>query len=95
MNHTIESLKAMRLYGMARAYEEYLNQPDSGLDVHELLAHIIQQERDAKQSKKMQLLLANAKLRYSAHIEGVRYSAERNLLKSEIKTLASCDWIEL
>jgi DNA replication protein DnaC len=94
MNHTIESLKAMRLYGMARAYEEYLNQPDSGLDVHELLAHIIQQERDAKQSKKMQLLLANAKLRYSAHIEGVRYSAERNLLKSEIKTLASCDWIE-
>lgn len=94
MNHTIESMKAMRLHGMAEAYQLYLDQPDTGLDVHELLAHFIQAEQDAKQSKRTHLLLRNAKLRYAAHIEGIRYGAERNLLKSEIKSLAECQWIE-
>jgi DNA replication protein DnaC len=93
MNHTIEALRSMRLYGMATAYEQYLNNPQAGLDLHELIALLVQQERDAKHSKRMQLLLGNAKLRYAAHIEGVRYSAERNLMKSEIKALATCEWI--
>lgn len=93
MNHTIESMKAMRLHGMAEAYQHYLEQPDTGLDVHELLAHFVQAEQDAKQSKRTQLLLRNAKLRYAAHIEGVRYSAERNLLKSEIQSMSQCQWI--
>src|SRR5258708_16927537 len=61
----------------------------------ERLGLIVDAEWTARENKRVERALKEAKLRLSdACIEGIEYSARREIDKSVIKQLASCRWIE-
>ncbi|MCK4825514.1 IS21-like element helper ATPase IstB [bacterium] len=92
---TIQKLEDMRLTGLLRAYKETM---ETGLvrqiSTDELIAHMVQAEWDDRYNKKLQRLVANARFRYKAGFEEIDYSVNRNLDKSVMLRLASCDWIK-
>lgn len=92
---TIQKLEDMRLTGLLRAYKETM---ETGLvrqiSTDELIAHMVQAEWDDRYNKKLQRLVVNARFRYKAGFEEIDYSVSRNLDKSVMLRLASCDWIK-
>lgn len=91
---TLDQMRTMRLHGMAKTYEAILAMPEhQHPEGHELVAHLVQCELESKHSKRTQLLLQNAKLRYPAYLEGIRMGTERNLSKTQIAQLAQCEWV--
>lgn len=92
---TLEKMQAMRLHGMARAFENALN---SGLHNNftpgELTAHLIDSEYDERYNKKLARLLKTAGFRYKAALENIQYSKSRNLDKDLLLGLSNCEWIK-
>lgn len=92
---TLQQLQELKLEGMAKSYQAILKLPiNNQPDAHELLAHLVQQEMESKQTKRTQMYLRLSKLRYSAVLEQVKCSPERNLRKEQLTMLADCSWIE-
>ena len=82
------------MQGMTKSYEAILSMPEhQHPEGHDLIAHLVQCELESKHSKRTQLLLHNAKLRYPAYLEGIRLGMERNLSKTQIAQLAQCQWV--
>ena len=91
---TLEKMKKLRLFGM---HESFLNALETGM-VHdfkadEFTAHLIEAEYEDKSDKKIQRLIKNAKFKFIAQIEDIKYSAERNLSKSRILKISELRWI--
>jgi DNA replication protein DnaC len=93
--HTITRLRALRLEGMARAFEEQLLQPAAqSLSFEERFGLLVDRETSWRDSKRIARLLKVAKLKVSsASIEDIDYRPNRGLDKRLVSTLASCDWI--
>ena len=93
--HTITQLKALKLDGMARAFEEQLmiTAADS-LAFEERFGFIVDRELAWRDSKRLDRLLKAAKLKHpQACIEDIDYRPSRTLDKRLIATLAGGDWI--
>ena len=91
---TIEKLYAMKLNGMAEAFNEQLQQPDlSNLSFQERFALLVDQQWTWKEDRRMKRLLSQAKLKINACIEDIDFRAPRGLKKSMILQLAPCDWL--
>ena len=91
---TIEKLYAMKLNGMAEAFNEQLQQPDlSNLSFQERFALLVDQQWTWKEDRRMRRLLSQAKLKINACIEDIDFRAPRGLKKSTILQLAPCDWL--
>lgn len=92
---TLEKLYAMRLTAMAEAWLEQQKKPDvATLSFDERFGLLIDTEFLARENKRLQRLLDEAKLRLrNACLEDVDYPAKRNLDKSLVRQLASCRWI--
>ncbi len=92
---TLQKLDDMRLGGLSRAYKETM---ETGLarqmSTDELIAHMVQAEWDERYNKKLKRLVANARFRYKAGVEEIDYRPHRNLDKSVMLRLASCNWIQ-
>jgi len=93
---TIEKLQMMRLRAMAEAWAQQGNSPDlSALSFDERFGMLIDAEWMARENKRVQRALKEAKLRLGqASVEGLDYPARRELDKAVVRQLASCRWIE-
>jgi len=92
---TLEKLRTMRLDGLAAAWLEQQQQPNtSELSFDERLGLLVDAEWMHRENKKMKRALREAKLRLAqACIEDIDYSARREIDKSVVRQLASCRWI--
>lgn len=91
---TLEQMRELRLHGMADSYEAVVMLPvNSQPGTHQLIAQLIQHETESKQQRRTEMYLKLSKLRYTAMIEEVKCSPQRNLSAEQISLLADCSWI--
>lgn len=91
---TIGKLHEMKLFGMAKGFEAQLESSQSGmLSFEERFGLLVDQEHTYRDNRRLQRLLKTAKLREAACIEDIDYRADRGLDRSEIASLAHCNWI--
>lgn len=93
---TLETLRSMRLTGMADAWLAQQQDPEcSSLSFDERLALLVQAEELYRENRRLKRLMRAAKLRIpSACIEGVRCSSARGLERSVFRQLASGRWLQ-
>lgn len=92
---TLEKLRSLKLSGMVKALEEQAGIPDlKELSFEERLGLLVDREVTVRRNRKLQTLLKKAKLRLNASIEDIDYRHPRDLDKSLILSLASCQWVE-
>jgi DNA replication protein DnaC len=91
---TIEKLYDMKLNGMAEAFKDQLQQPDtSELSFEDRFALLVDRQWTWREDHRMKRLLSNAKLKINACVEDIDYRVPRGMDKSLILKLAGCDWI--
>ena len=92
---TQQTLQAMRLHGMAAAFEEQQSLPQAqSLSFEERFALIVDRERLYRDDQRRTRLLQQARLKVSqACLEDIDYRTARGLDKRQITALASCEWI--
>lgn len=95
MEHTLQTLKALRLPGMLAAFEEQqTNSAATGLSFDERFAMLVDREHLWRENRRVARLLREAKLKSGqACLEDVRYGAGRKLDKAMVAQLGSCQWI--
>lgn len=93
--HTLTQLHALKLDGMARAFEEQLATPAAtSLAFEERFAMLLDREVNSRDTKRVIRLLKNARLKNpQACLEDIDHRSSRTLDKRLIATLASGDWI--
>jgi DNA replication protein DnaC len=93
--HTVTRLRALRLDGMARAFEEQLVQPmATGLAFEERFGLLVDREIAWRDTRRLERLLKQAKLKYpDACIENVDTRSPRGLDSRQVTNLAGADWI--
>lgn len=92
---TIERLRAMRLHGMLHAFEHSLTAEGSRhLSPDELLEHLVEAEWDDRTNRKQQRTVKNARFRYKATIEQIRFDGTRQNYKAQLLRLAECGFIK-
>ena len=90
-HHSLTQLKSLRLEGMARAFEEQMAQPGCAeLSFEERIAMIIDREVSCRDTKRVDRLLKQARLKTSsACLEDVDYRAGRGLERKLLAALGS------
>lgn len=93
---TLHKLKWLRLSGMVEALEEYSNVPDiNELDFDERLGIMVDREISKRKSNKILRLLAQAGFSdKNACIENINYTIPRNLSRTQMLKLATCDFVK-
>jgi len=93
--HTLTILKQLKLDGMARAFEEQLEQPVvSTLSFEERFGMVVDRELNHRDNKRITRLRRNAHFKYStACVEDIDYRTGRGLEQRQIASLANCDWV--
>lgn len=91
---TLDRLAELKLHGMAKAFEEQLSMQDvSDLSFEERLGFLVDREVTEQASRRLTSRLRKARLREQAAIEDIDWRVKRNLEKSQMLRLASCQWI--
>jgi DNA replication protein DnaC len=90
---TLEKLRALKLTGMADAFQEQLSRPLSDLDFETRLGLLIDQEWLLRENRKLDRRLKQAKLKQSACIEDIDYAKPRGLVKAKILELSRSQWL--
>lgn len=92
---TIEKLNSMRLFAMARALTEQMQQADmDDLSFDERLALLVDQEFMDKENRRLNGRLKKAKLKQTANMENIDYRQPRGLDKQLFMQLATGNWIK-
>lgn len=93
--NTLETLRALKLYGMAQALQEQRDTPNThALSFEERMALLVDRERLSRQNTRYRGLLRNARLKVAqACVEDVNYKVTRGLERSQIAALADGAWI--
>jgi DNA replication protein DnaC len=91
---TMQKLEEMRLSGFTRAYRDMMaTGMNNDFTIDEVISLLVQAEWDERYNKRLQRLIANARFRYQANMEQIDYVEKRNLDKTIMLRLSSCDWI--
>jgi DNA replication protein DnaC len=91
---SLSALRELNLSGMASAYEAILSTPmDKHPEAHELVARLVDAERQNRTHRRMQMFVRLSKLRYAATLQDVDCSAERNFSKQQLHILSDVAWI--
>lgn len=91
---TLTRLHALRLPGMAQAFEEQRGIPDiAQLSFEDRFALLLEREQTVRADRRLTRLLQLARLRVDACIEDVNFRAKRGLDRGTVLRLASGDWI--
>ncbi|MFQ5506878.1 MAG: ATP-binding protein, partial [Planctomycetota bacterium] len=91
---SLEKLCALRLRGMAQAFEEQLNAKDMEvLTFEERFGLLVDREMTEREDRRMKTRLRQAKLRHSAVVEDIDYRHPRGLDKSLMSKLVTCQWV--
>jgi DNA replication protein DnaC len=94
-NPTLETLKGLKLHGMASALEEQLENPSSAsLAFDERFGLLVDRERLQRENARTTRLLRLARLKHAqASVEDINYGSGRKLDKRLIAQLATGEWI--
>lgn len=96
MNNTItlDKMKELRLLGM---YQYYSNALETGMNYDlksdDLVTHLIEAEYDERSDRKLKRLIKNANFKVYAELNNIKYTADRNLNKSQILKLSELKWL--
>jgi DNA replication protein DnaC len=91
---TLDKLNFMKLFGMAIALSEQMTHGAAqGLSFEERLALLLEREMLHRENKRMTRLLQLAQFKQRATLEDLDYRARTGLDRSQLASLASCDWI--
>ena len=91
---TLDRLKAMKLHGMARAFQSSLaSATDQLITPDELIDTLITAEWDERANRKQERSIKNAHFRYKAMAELIDFSGERHAFKNHILRLTDCSFI--
>lgn len=94
MNHTIERLNRMGLYGMAQSLTGQTVDTDmQSLCFEERFGLLVDHEWTYRQNRRLTRLLREAKLRLPACLEDIDFTHSRGLNRSVIRSLATGEWI--
>jgi DNA replication protein DnaC len=93
--HTLQQLHSLRLVGMADAFEQQLNQPNTydELGFTERFSLLVNNETTCRDNRKITRLLKQAKLRLNAQPADINYRARRGLNKDTMAQCLQLDWI--
>ena len=95
LQNSIEQLKQLKLTGMVEALQEQHEQPMlHDLSFDERLDFLIDRELLLRKNKRVSNLLREAKLRQQACVENIDYQHTRQLQKSQMASLVTCDFIQ-
>jgi DNA replication protein DnaC len=94
-NQTLQSLRTLKLTGMADGLEQQHSQPATHdeLGFDERLALLVDRESTYRANNKITRLLRAAKLKLQAYPEDIDYNHPRGLNKSQFADLLSSQWI--
>ena len=91
---TMEKLYAMKLNGLADAWEEQRQQPHSSdLSFDDRLAILVERQWIWKENRALATRLQYAHLKQTACLEDIDFRHPRGLKRAAIDQLASCEWI--
>lgn len=95
-NQTLNSLRTLKLIGMADALGQQLTQPAThdDLSFDERIALLVDREVTYRNNVKTNRLIKTAKLKQRALPEDIDYKHPRDLKKSQLADLLSCQWIQ-
>jgi DNA replication protein DnaC len=92
---TLEKLLALRLFGMARAFEDQQRLPEiDSISFEERLGLLVDREMTDRENRRLKTRLRQARLRQQAALEDVDFRHPRGLDKSLIAQLSSCRWVD-
>ncbi len=90
----IESLKSLKLQGMAEAFADLMKLPiQNRPSIEGAVSKMIDNENRFRDDNRTARLLKAAKLKLKANIEDVTCSVARNLTKEQFDSLADCGFI--
>jgi DNA replication protein DnaC len=91
---SLNTLRELKLYGMATAFEAQMNQPNTydELSFFERLAFLLQQESTFRDHKRLDRLLKQAKFKVNAHLNDVEVGQARGILKQNVASITTLDW---
>jgi DNA replication protein DnaC len=91
---TLDTLRALRLAGMARALEEQMQMPEiDSLGFEERLGLLLDREMTERENRRLATRLKKAKLRHQATLEDIDYRHPRGLDRALMSKLITCRWI--
>ncbi len=93
---TLIRLRDLKLSGMAGALEQQQSQPGTyeELAFTERLELLLDREYQAREHRKQDRLVRQARFKLQASITDIDYQHPRNLKKSQVARLANTDWLE-
>jgi DNA replication protein DnaC len=91
---TLDKLRALRLYGMIKSYQEQNESSEyEELSFEERLGIMIDREMTEQDNRRLSSRIRRAKLRQQACMQDIDYRSPRGLDKSLMKTLGQEQWI--
>lgn len=92
---TITTLNMLKLFGMAKGFEERLNHPSHAELSHaEFVGLLVQDEKTYRDNRRLKRLLKNARLRQQAALEDIDYRHPRGLSKQAMLELSDTRWLD-
>ncbi|OED44401.1 AAA family ATPase [Chromatiales bacterium (ex Bugula neritina AB1)] len=95
-NQTLQTLRSLKLTGMADGLEQQLSQPSTHAELgfEARLALLVDRETSYRHNNKISRLLKAAKLKLQAQPEDIDYRHPRGLLQSQFADLLGSQWIQ-
>jgi len=91
---TISILHSLKLFGLARSFEERLaDSKQSNLSHAEFVGLLVQDEKTYRDNLRLKRLLKKAKLRQESALEDIDYGSARGLSQQVILELANPQWV--
>ena len=95
IQQTLDKMNAMKLGGMAEAFDQQLGSGDyAKLGFEERVGLLVDSEWTAREQRKLTRRLRSAKMRYPASLENVDFKHPRKLDRQQVLSLGSCSWIQ-
>lgn len=94
IQETLRKLNELKLFGMARSFEDQITSAASGqLSFEERFSLLVDQEATLREDRRLRRLLQTAKLKENACVEDIDFRPGRGLDRAETASLALCNWI--
>jgi hypothetical protein len=91
---TIEKLQAMKLHGMANAFQEQIESPEiNQLSFEERFGLLVDRQWTWKEGRALTRRLQLAKFKERAVIEDINYQHPRGLDRKLMRTLSTSEWV--
>jgi len=92
---TLEKMKGMKFFGMARAFNSCLEDGRmASMTADEMVSFLITSEYDDRFNRRIERHIRNARFRYNASVEKLYFGPERDLDKNQLMRFAECDFID-